>query len=940
MKKIISFALVLSIVLGLFASLGFGASATTYTDYTVAGVNSNNLNGTGKDAAKSLIVGRTPDSAYVYNTITVDGTIAPTNGPLAFEAKHDEVAVLTSATDFTTDGRLFPITMLAYTYDMFANWTQRSGTGTITEILDNEENQWVQINYNLDGEAAINTVVFGAMATSYSVQMPGHYKIILSDTEDGLLDHTKAKAVIDLDAKKNETLKTSRHTVTLNTPVTAKYFGIRFICMFNESSVGSVRTYNQMYTNRIKHLSIYGEYTTPAIISQGSAATASSTDTEGNIIEGITSTATAGYVGNGDESGDYAIGGVNLATAGSGMVGNKYYEFKGWYLGDSKVSDDATADYYITGSETDLNFVAKYLQTYKPFTDYTAAGDNSKSVANAATSLLANKTPTAGYYYNGLEGHHNLAKTTEPAQFELKSTAVGLTSSNPTNDDCGLFADLNLSWYMFKSYNSENKVSAIINDETKQWAQLNYKLDGEATVSEIRFGNFRGSYHWQSSSHYKLILSDTAEGLMDFNLANAVIDVDMDKDTSLKAGMQVVTLTSQVTAKYVAIRFICTANSAIIGQPISNMYTDRMNYFGVQGTYTEPVKAEVNIETEFGVPSNLVSKDEPVYVGGGDANGNYIAGSVKVVALAEYQDRENVLEYIFKGWYNGDALVSSDAEYVYDLKRGDVTFTAKYDVVPLVEKYTIIFEDGVHNELGKLIVRHGQQLDTDLVNQIVVKDFYGYNVLRDGDGNVVWTEAIDNIIVSDMTFTALYEARDDLKTEVAIYDVDKTILHKGTHDYDTAFVLSSPNANSWLDADGNVLIVGSSGYLYACGEKIDIYASEKTVVAPEVVIVGKVNETDKGFSVFAHINVENFTERGVIFASSKAGATKDFTLEDAKDNTDNYSIVEINSNNIGFNDAWIEFMATLNYTDNPTRYARAYVKVGDTYYYSNIVINK
>ena len=137
-----------------------------------------------------------------------------------------------------------------------------------------------------------------------------------------------------------------------------------------------------------------------------------------------------------------------------------------------------------------------------------------------------------------------------------------------------------------------------------------------------------------------------------------------------------------------------------------------------------------------------------------------------------------------------------------------------------------------------------------------------------------------------------------------------------------------------------MLIVGSAGQLFACGDKIDIYASEKTVEAPEVVIVGTVNEADKGFSVFAHINVENITERGVIFASAKAGATKDFSLEDAKDNTDSYSIVEISTNNIGLNTAWVEFMATLNYTDNPTRYARAYVKVGDTYYYSNIVKNK
>lgn len=912
-----------------------------YTNYTFQGDNTaTSLDGTGKDPAKSLIVDKIPSSAQVFNDVEMPGVLGKTNGVLEYSLATDTtVPLLTSATDFTTDSRIFPSdTMASYTYNMFAEWSARNSTGKITALINDETKQWAQINYTLDGEASINTFVLAANSSSINMQMPGHYKIIFSDTEEGLRDHEKAKAVIELDERENASLKSNRHIVKLNTPVTAKYVGIRFICMFNSTAVDSVRTYNQMYTHRIKHLSFFGEYTTPATLPNVSAS-ATSKDTDGNTVEGITSTATAGYVGNCDDSGDYAMAGINLTTAGNTQVGNKYYEFKGWYLGNEKVADTATAEYSIKGNEQDLTFEAKYLQTYKPFSDYTAVGDNSKSAPDAATSLLVGKFPE-GYYYNGLEGHHNLGKTEAPTKFDVKSTAEGLTSANPTSADCGIFDDLSLSWYMFKTYDSENKVNGLINDETKQWAQLNYTLDGEATISKITFGNFRGSYFWQSFSHYKLILSDTEEGLMDFNLAKAVIDVDMDKNPELKAGMQVVTINTPVTAKYVAIRFICTANSAIIGQSISIMYTDRMNYFGVQGTYTNPVKAEVKVETESGIPSYLVGKQDPVYVGAGDANGNYTAGSIKVVAYAEYQDRENVLEYTFKGWYNGDALVSNDAEYVYDLKGGDITFTAKYDVAPLIEKYTVIFEDGAHNEIERLTVRHGEQLDADLVNQIVVKDFYGYNVLRDGDGNVIWNSAIDSVIVGDITFTALYDARDDLKTEVTIYDVDKTILHKGTHDYDTAFVLSSPNANSWLDADGNVLIVGSSGYLYACGDKIEIYASEKTVVAPEVVIVGKVNEADKGFSVFAHVNVENVTERGVIFASAKAGATKDFSLEDAKDNTDSYSIVEISTNNIGLNTAWVEFMATLNYTDNPTRYARAYIKVGNTYYYSNIVKNK
>ena len=259
--------------------------------------------------------------------------------------------------------------------------------------------------------------------------------------------------------------------------------------------------------------------------------------------------------------------------------------------------------------------------------------------------------------------------------------------------------------------------------------------------------------------------------------------------------------------------------------------------------------------------------------------------------------------------------------------------------------HTIKFESVTGKPLGEVIVVQGDAPNLAEVQAINAKveaiAIYGYTVKKDGD-NVVWDQNVyGNDIVSNITVRPLYEAIEDLRTKVTVFATDgKTVHYEKLQRYDTVINLDVPNAQSYEDEEGNVLVATATAQLFACGKEMNIYAKKDAAEAPEVAIVGKDHKDYKGFSIFAHVNVENATEYGIIFANSKAGANKDFTLKSVAADTEKtkFTTIKIDATNVGQAD----FMGTLNYKKdkNPTRYARAYVIVGDVEYYSNVVINK
>ena len=939
---------------------GTPVADTNFTDYSAAGVNTTNLSGTGKDAANSLIVDKRPNSAYFYNTIENSNGLAITTEPTAFVMQTDDIpardiANLTSTT-LTSQATLFSEAAYGDKYTKYM-WAEYGDDGKVKTLIDDETKRWAQINYQLDGEAEIKTLIFGALAntSNHYWHMPGHYKIILSDTEAGLLDLNQSKIVIDVDEDKNATFKTNRHTIVLNDAVKAKYVALRFICMFNNDSIGSAARSN-IYMDRINFFGVYGEYTNPVSV-PSVEPTATAKDNSGNTLEGVTATVSISASGNKDESGDNAIVGATLSAPETATVSDKYYAFDGWYLGETKVADEASNVYALTGSEETFDFVAQYKQTYKPYTDFSAVGDNSKAVADAATSLLADKTVTSALYYNAIENHTGVAVTAEPTAFTVNDTLANITLSETSTADSGLFADLNLSRYMFKKYDAQNLISEIIDDEDSQWAQVNYTLDGEANISKLQFGNFRGSYHWQNASHYKYILSDTEAGLTDLTKANAVIEINTEENTSLKAGMQIVTLNSAVSAKYIGVRFISTANPQIIGKKIGDMYTDRMNYLGVYGTYTELADANVTYTVEGGAPETVVTKAEPVYSGNADSNGNYAAGNVTLTAETQYIDNENDVTYDFVEWKKGGVTYSVDNAITYDLTGEDAEFTAVYEEGTMM--YALDFVDGTGKvidtlKIAKNTIPTEQQMAA--INE-KVKAVYGYEIVTNQYG-VDWGEDVYNTPATiSKTYYAQYRNL-GYQTAVTVTTVDGTKPYNNQNvAFDTAITVTDDAAAAW-EMDGAVVATGTELKLYAAGTTMNVTATEEEKSADELAFVGKAMDNDN-FSVFVHVNpTKTVKAYGVIFGSNTYKNTYDAQDENVKatmfvlDDTDAFVKTEtkkpsLTDNRVNVtNTANVDFMTSL--TDvatnldgtYKTRHARAYVIYSDdSVVYSDVIIS-
>ena len=275
----------------------------------------------------------------------------------------------------------------------------------------------------------------------------------------------------------------------------------------------------------------------------------------------------------------------------------------------------------------------------------------------------------------------------------------------------------------------------------------------------------------------------------------------------------------------------------------------------------------------------------------------------------------------------------------------DVVATAVYTAK--ATNCTITFESITGIELGSVIVEYGNiPAQVDSVKKEIdaftesVKKVYGYNF--NGWDNEVY----NNEITTDMQVRPTYKADETVTTNVYVEDVNGTELINENARYDSAINLRSKDAKSWTDAKdgGKVLIGAAEGTLYACGSEMKIYAKAEALEAPAVAIVGKINNGN--FLVFAHVNVENATEYGVVFASKTAyddGRNADFNLDDAaadaaaKAGTDkklSYTVVKIDANNVS------DFMASLNKTNDKTRYARAYIKVGEDYIYTDAICNQ
>ena len=878
----------------------------------------------------------TLDSGFVYGA--------------AMAATPQDSLITDGATGmFLTD--TFVVTNSTLKKMFFTNVATSSTDVKGKDLINDESKQWLQIDYALDAQTEISK--FALMGKANQAWAPSHYKYYVADTRDGLYDEANCVAEIHRGSR--------LATVTLDTPVEGKYVGLRIICPYNPKTANGVFTTPSGMYIRLTEFEVFGEYANPI------TATAANATAEGATT---TPTATFSYVGNVDDNSNYGAATVALSTEITVTDAGKVYDFKGWYLGEELISTAPSYIYNVRPSDAaTLNFVAKYGVRLYNMTGVNKVGDatpeNGFNV-EPKNSLLAGAKVQSAYYLNTDLNDAEELRAMQPTKLadDMLPPQIGrFTSVAETASDVVIFNVGNtttpgpakaLAEAMFVQHDG-TKVTALDQpDETKQWVQVNYKLPAEASITDIIL-----SYNKMTSdnlarwipSSYVYILADSEEDLLNGN--GTRLEVNYTADTI--KNITKLDLTEATTAKYIGIRFLQLYNDfnpAGGSNVMSGNFTlnlglyARVTHLDVHGQYLTTATNDITakaVDAE-GAEVAIDATATAAGVGGYDNNGNYV--SKKVALAAEETKVIGDYEYTFAGWYKNDeanAVLATATGNVTVADADAVQFTAKYTSKKLITNYTLTFYDATKAVVGTIEVEEGQKVDMALVNAIEVKDVYGYKVQRDEvTGYVVWNKGFDEAVTGDMSYTAQYVAIEELKTTVTVYDVDgsKYIDNREVRFDSQIYLQSTQGAEYWADAKGDVLVGEPTGYLYACGTEMNIYAKKGAFTTPAVAFVGKDHKEANGFTVFAHVNVENATAYGVVFASNSGYVAKnDFEAPDAIANPKRYQKVEIDINSSGA----VDFMATLNYAadkPNPDRYARAYVVVNGQYIYSDVIRNK
>ncbi len=624
---------------------------------------------------------------------------------------------------------------------------------------------------------------------------------------------------------------------------------------------------------------------------------------------------------------------VNALVGGENYTANivgadSRYTFNGWYKDgvDTPVSleptlsitnyagETYTAKFLtdvilsITPNTKDLNLKLKWVNASSEQTvSYDATED--------ALKFKVGKTEHGGTFFEGTAGGKNILDTefepwtTYKVNLKVKMVAngvsqisgitVGSIPSTLTHDSAGSFGDTpttgkyeEYSFYFNSGAADYNRSDSLDNINTS-------KLTSQ-------FLNFNGVSTWASNTYADVYIKEYS--------IEKVENVFVDSTNAT------VTLNDKHNFKWATGSFtggVTTNPEAYGGYGVTNGTADK-SLTAVNNWMKQDLKDNGIFGAADGTVNFTVTADE-----------GYIIDAVYVNGKLAQNDGNNyTADYTAVDWDNAKYGKYSDV----------VNIKVETSLAPIM--YTLKFIDATKKVVSEIKVNEGGYVDSTLVNAIAVKDIYGYKVKRDNFGKVVWDRDIDQPVVADATYTALYEPIESLKTKVEVYDVDGTMRINQEMRFDTAFdLVSTKGANSWTDGERNVLLDTPTGKLYACGTAMKIYAVAEQKTAPEVAIIGKDHIDGETFAVFAHVNIEGATKYGVVF-SSKTGYTlnNNFGVEDATPQNENrYKKVYIDVIDEG-----ADYMAVLNYKDGatPTRYARAFVFANGQYYYSKVICNK
>ena len=609
------------------------------------------------------------------------------------------------------------------------------------------------------------------------------------------------------------------------------------------------------------------------------------------------------------------------------------------------------------GDEGDSNvtrsrFDASNIDAYK-----TTMGD-------LTDNMLLGLTPTvSSLYENALASSGGQVKTTGISSGNLANVTAttGVTGSERFGQ--GSFLPLHSTdAYIIPGQETKGKFGThmgYIDDESKQYYDIAFKLNGETNIEKFAFYAQNG---FAAISHYKFSVVDALNDAFTADANYNSPEYYNDK------GAVSHEFTSAPSGRYIVLRIICSEYyGGMIGDFGSpdlqlNQHYIRMTHIYVSGTYANPANTValngVNVYTNEDVDiSSDVTVEYNTLTGITDKNGFYPLEMQKAtITLAKGSFRVGNKTYTFDGYYRGDPSEKVGSELAYVHTFGDSDFTPNI-LIKFTEQsaWEVKFLDSFGRTIDTVYVADGETV-TDADNlriSAMVQDIIGYDRVTDGEYQI-WEGDVSAPIFTDTELKALYT-----KSET-VYRITLTNTKGKQTVYDKKFnekiTLYDEDAGTWLNENDEVVALPNENgvsVFFAAGN-MSLHASTTGYNNPFVSVLGNLKSVDRNgknmFTVFAHldnIDLTTVAEVGINFTSkteynkivaagnadknwSEVGApgkvvTAGMVLDVDSEQTMASGLTKVDK-------FTRNFMATLegiSNTSQVTRYAQAYVKLAD-----------
>ncbi len=459
-----------------------------------------------------------------------------------------------------------------------------------------------------------------------------------------------------------------------------------------------------------------------------------------------------------------------------------------------------------------------YGETGLTVTGGTGVDAYNKSI-NTARSLILYKKPTSRIKFNASNLNDKYFGISDPnvSGYEGQGGEFSLTNVQYMSRDA-LWGS-----HQVQFVEEVGGKKQIINDESRLYIQANYAFDAAAKVQKI--GIYGHNSNDLTPYHFKLSFANTEAEL--FSSTATTYDIVNENGYHYLN----ITLPKAAEAKCFGIRVICGVMPAAVNRSLAlDAFYGRIGHIAVEGAYVSSLNGSVTASSEVeGINASVV------YDGVADKNGKYIPGTTATISVDKTELAVGGDYYVFKGWYKGDALVSSEAEYKVDLNNEIQAFVAKFDQT--IEKKAVNFYGRDGKSVYSTYVALGETIsasDLDAALRAANK-FYGY--IPAG-----WNDDVTSLIISDETnINVVYKRNQGLNCKVtyngASVDADG---------FDAKVTLNNSSEVLWK-INGEKYSIGTSAVLYTCGDMAVTTEALGSIDknAPFVSIINtKINGTD------------------------------------------------------------------------------------------------